>query len=81
MSKETEEGSRRLIEINKVLDQLKSGVYSLFNAIDCDPTTIRDMLGGEKGVTDKNIMKYMGIIESKTMEYLQKHEYNEMRVS
>ncbi|CAC5404893.1 unnamed protein product [Mytilus coruscus] len=78
ITKETEQGNKKLVEINKTLDQLKSGVLHLFGAIDCDPSSIKDMLGSEKGVTNKNIMKYMGIIEGKTMDYLQKHEYNEM---
>lgn len=80
ITKETEQGNKKLVEINKTLDQLKSGVLHLFGAIDCDPSSIKDMLGSEKGVTNKNIMKYMGIIEGKTMDYLQKHEYNEMKV-
>ncbi|XP_071152230.1 coiled-coil domain-containing protein 63-like, partial [Mytilus edulis] len=79
ITKETEQGNKKLVEINKTLDQLKSGVLHLFGAIDCDPSSIKDMLGSEKGVTNKNIMKYMGIIEGKTMDYLQKHEYNEMK--
>ena len=47
----------------------------------CDPSTISDMLGSEEGVTNKNILQYMGIIEQKTMELLQINQYVQMKVS
>ena len=38
------------------------------------------MLGSEEGVTNKNILQYMGIIEQRTMELLQIQQYIQMKV-
>ncbi|XP_065069999.1 coiled-coil domain-containing protein 63-like [Rhopilema esculentum] len=56
---------------NKILEQLKAGIDSLFKKINCDQTSIVDMLGGHAGVTDSNMMQYLGIIEQRTNELLQ----------
>jgi len=54
----------------KTLDQLKSGIDSLFNKINCDRSPIIDMLG-DAGVTETNMMQYLGIVEQRTNELLQ----------
>jgi len=54
----------------KTLDQLKSGIDSLFNKINCDRSPIVEMLG-EAGVTETNMMQYLGIVEQRTNELLQ----------
>ena len=38
------------------------------------------MLGSEEGVTNKNILQYMGIIEQRTMELVQLQQYIQMKV-
>merc|ERR1712150_210366 len=55
----------------KILDQLKLGAVSLFEKIDCDSSPIVEMLGGHAGITDDNMMQYLGIIEQRTNEMLQ----------
>lgn len=72
---ETESAQRNIAVINGVLEQLRSGVKSLFDSISCDPSTINSMLGSENAVTDKNILNYMGIVEQRTMEMLQIQQY------
>lgn len=59
----------------KIIEQLKSGVDSLFNKINCDRTAITDMLGGKSGVTDANMMQFLGLIEQRTNELLQVHGF------
>lgn len=54
----------------KTLDQLKSGIDSLFTKINCDRSPIVEMLG-DAGVTETNMMQYLGIIEQRTNELLQ----------
>eukprot|EP00794_Sanderia_malayensis_P007809 gene7808-8655_t len=56
---------------NKILEQLKAGIDSLFKKINCDQTSIVDMLGGHAGVSDSNMVQYLGIIEQRTNELLQ----------
>lgn len=59
----------------KIIEQLKSGVDSLFNKINCDRSAITDMLGGTSGVTDVNMMQFLGLIEQRTNELLQVHGF------
>lgn len=70
-NEETASFERQYSSSTKVLEQLKSGVESLFSKIGCDPTTITDMLGGHAGVTETTIVQYLGIIEQRTNELLQ----------
>eukprot|EP00112_Aurelia_sp_Birch-Aquarium-sp1_P021069 Seg5576.1 transcript_id=Seg5576.1/GoldUCD/mRNA.D3Y31 product="Coiled-coil domain-containing protein 63" protein_id=Seg5576.1/GoldUCD/D3Y31 len=55
----------------KILEQLKAGIDSLFKKINCDQAAIVDMLGGNAGVTDSNMMQFLGIVEQRTNELLQ----------
>eukprot|EP00116_Pleurobrachia_bachei_P005505 sb/3465767/ len=59
---------------SKTLDQLQSGIDSLFNKINCDKSPIVEMLG-DSGVTDNNMMQYLGIVEQRTNELLQLHAF------
>eukprot|EP01135_Chromosphaera_perkinsii_P002361 Nk52_evm15s222 gene=Nk52_evmTU15s222 len=54
----------------KIINQLKSGIQSIFTRIGCDKSQITDMLGSA-GVTESNMMQYLGIIEQRTNEILQ----------
>jgi len=54
----------------KVLAQMKTGVLRLFERIGCDKTSLTDMLGNT-GISENNIMQYLGIIEQRTNEILQ----------
>ena len=53
-----------------VVTLLKKGVENLFSRIGCYSEGIAEMLGNQ-GVTDSNIMQYLGIIEQRTNEILQ----------
>lgn len=51
-----------------------------FQGAECDNSAISDMLGSEEGVTNKNILQYMGLIEQRTMELLKIQQYIQMKV-
>lgn len=51
------------------------GVHSLFTKTNCERTAIDDMLGVQEGVTDQNILQYLGIIEARTNQLLLTHAY------
>ncbi|XP_022344643.2 coiled-coil domain-containing protein 63-like [Crassostrea virginica] len=72
---------KKNVEVNKVLDELRSGVDQLFRSIQCDSSVIQDMLGSDDRVSNKNILQYMGIIEQKTMELLQAQQYLQMKMN
>ncbi|MGH0190678.1 UNVERIFIED_CONTAM: hypothetical protein FKN15_049498 [Acipenser sinensis] len=61
-------------EDSKILEQLKTGVFSLFSKIDCDRTVIEETLGATTGIRDTNIMTYLGLVEQKTNELLSVQE-------
>ncbi|RUS82977.1 hypothetical protein EGW08_009262 [Elysia chlorotica] len=69
-TREADEYEQKYKEVSKILDQLKAGIDSLFNKINCDRSAIDDMLGAATGVTDNNMIQYLGIIEQRTNELL-----------
>ncbi|KAM7422837.1 hypothetical protein PAMA_010733 [Pampus argenteus] len=56
--------------ISKILDQIKTGVNSIFSKMECDHSVIEDMLGSSSGISENNIMSYLGLVEQKTNELL-----------
>jgi len=53
------------------------GVNSVFTKIGCERTAIDDMLGVQEGVSDQNLLQYLGIIESRTNQLLLTHTYQQ----
>ncbi|XP_070572078.1 coiled-coil domain-containing protein 63-like [Ptychodera flava] len=78
-TKDADKSERSLKKTSKVLDQIKSGVESLFNKVNCDKTAITEMLGGSGGISDRNLMQYLGIIEQRTNELLRLKQYLKMK--
>ncbi|KAK2861945.1 hypothetical protein Q5P01_001478 [Channa striata] len=56
--------------ISKILDEIKKGVNSIFSKMECDRSVIDDMLGSSTGISENNIMSYLGLVEQKTNELL-----------
>ncbi|XP_070815307.1 coiled-coil domain-containing protein 114 [Chaetodon trifascialis] len=56
--------------ISKILDEVKTGVNSIFSKMECDRSVIEDMLGSSTGISENNIMSYLGLVEQKTNELL-----------
>ena len=59
---------------------LKKGIENLFSRIGCYTEGFAEMLGNQ-GVTDSNIMQYLGIIEQRTNEILQMYNAAQNRSS
>ncbi|XP_052799352.1 coiled-coil domain-containing protein 63-like [Mya arenaria] len=76
---EMEEADKKNTVICKVLDEIRVAVENLFKEAGCDSSTICDMLGSEQGVTYKNILQYMGLIEQRTMELIKIQQYIQMK--
>ena len=53
------------------LELLKPKVESVFNSIECDRSSIAELLGIGVSIDDNNIMQYLGIIEQNCNELLQ----------
>ncbi|CAF0923586.1 unnamed protein product [Adineta ricciae] len=54
----------------KLLDDCRDGIGSLFKKIGCDRGQIDHLLQSHEGVTEDNMIKYLGIIEERTNELL-----------
>ena len=57
----------------EMLDSLKSGIQELFDRLGCSLNPFTEALGNS-GITDSNILQYMGQIEEKTNNVI--HTYN-----
>ncbi|XP_072888109.1 coiled-coil domain-containing protein 114 isoform X1 [Hemitrygon akajei] len=75
VSKQCELYESRLTAGKKILDQLKTGIESLFNQINCDRSILDEMLGSSSGIQDNNVMQYLGLIEQRTNELLSIQSY------
>jgi hypothetical protein len=54
----------------KTINALKIGVSSIFERIGCNTETVPDLIGST-GVSESNMMHYLGVIEQRTNEVLQ----------
>eukprot|EP00736_Rhodelphis_marinus_P009779 Rmarinus@m.17933 len=54
----------------KTVNALKHGIWNIFSKIGCNTPEVREMLGNQ-GVTESNMMQYLGIIEQRTNQILQ----------
>jgi len=54
----------------KTVNQLKASIHSIFSRIGCASTSVEELLGNQ-GVTESNMMQYLGIVEQRTSEILQ----------
>jgi hypothetical protein len=54
----------------KKVNMIKARIESIFTLVECDADETQDLLGNS-GVTESNLMVYLGIIEQKINEILQ----------
>ncbi|XP_069789460.1 coiled-coil domain-containing protein 63-like isoform X3 [Narcine bancroftii] len=64
---------RMYTHVSKTLDQLKLNVESLAKKIHCDLMPIQQKLCGNEGILNFNALDYLGIIERKAIDLLQRH--------
>lgn len=55
----------------KTINQLKTGIHGIFSRLGCASTTPMEEMLGNQGVTESNMMQYLGFIEQRTIEILQ----------
>ncbi|XP_076867425.1 coiled-coil domain-containing protein 63-like isoform X2 [Brachyhypopomus gauderio] len=54
----------------KVLAEQKSAISDLFTQLNCDPTPLRNQLGGITELTDDNVTQFIGVLESYLLKML-----------
>ena len=57
------------METIKTINGLKIGIKSIFDRIGCNNEQVAELVGSH-GVTESNMMQYLGIIEKRTNEIL-----------
>ncbi|XP_001605946.3 coiled-coil domain-containing protein 63 [Nasonia vitripennis] len=62
----------KLTECNNVINKLLVGVESLFQTIRCDNSPILELLGEQSQVSLNNVMLYLGIVEKRLSDMLNK---------
>lgn len=67
---ETKEYERQYSETMKTINALKIGIHSIFDRIGCSTEQTPELIGST-GVTESNMMHYLGVIEQRTNEVLQ----------
>ncbi len=60
----------RYMDTTKTINKLKEGIQAIFHKIGCASLMAPEMLGSA-GVTESNMMQYLGVIEMKTMQLLE----------
>lgn len=68
--KKSDEYEARYQVAVRTITQLKNGIQSIFTRIGATSSSVDEMLGNQ-GVTESNMMQYLGIIEQRTTEILQ----------
>jgi hypothetical protein len=63
----------------KTINALKIGIQSIFDRIGCNTESVQETLGTH-GVTESNMMQYLGIIEQRTNEILQMYSACQSKV-
>lgn len=64
-----EQFDAKFAQSTKILSSLKDGIHAIFSNIGCNMNGVSEVLG-TGGVTEGNIMTYLGLIEQRTNEML-----------
>jgi len=76
-NKQTEEHETRFQTATRTITQLKNGIHQIFTRIGAASASVDEMLGNQ-GVTETNMLQYLGIIEQRTSEILQQFAATQM---
>ena len=78
--KKSEDYVKRYEASVRTMTQLKNGIHSIFQRIGASNTSVDEMLGNQ-GVTESNMLQYLGIIEQRTSEILQQFAVSQIGTS
>ncbi|XP_072832857.2 outer dynein arm-docking complex subunit 1 [Pogona vitticeps] len=66
----------KLKAIQKIWDQFKNAIESLFWKLQCDHSALENMLGGTTTARDENVAIYLGLIEQKANDLLTMYSFS-----
>ncbi|KAM6927207.1 coiled-coil domain-containing protein 114 [Xenentodon cancila] len=67
---QAEDYDHQVNSLNSVLDGIKTGINSILSKMEFDCSVIDDKLGCSGGITDDNIMMFLGLVEQQMNELL-----------
>lgn len=72
---QTEEADyqHQIEDADKTINSLKLGIKSIYNRMGVDHEELRELLGSH-GITESNMMQYLGVIENKTNELIETYQ-------
>ena len=74
-----DEYSSRYDNAMRTINQLKTGIHSIFSRIGCaSGSSVEEILGGV--ITESNMMQYLGIIEQRSSEILQMYAASQQQL-
>ncbi|GMH50060.1 hypothetical protein TrRE_jg8223, partial [Triparma retinervis] len=73
----TKEYNKSYEDAMGTINHLKTGIHSIFSRIGCGTGSTEEMLGNQ-GVTESNMMQYLGLIEQRTSEILQLYAQSQL---
>mmetsp|Transcript_29376 Transcript_29376/g.46099 ORF Transcript_29376/g.46099 Transcript_29376/m.46099 type:complete len:561 (-) Transcript_29376:97-1779(-) len=69
----------RALKTMSTVNLLKQGIQMTFDKVGCNPAAVSAVLG-DQGVTESNMMHYLGVIEQRTNEILQMYAAVQMQM-
>merc|ERR1719262_1697901 len=70
MDKKAEQYELKYQQAVKTLTAVRAGIQSIFNRLGCNAPDAVGGIGGSQGVTEGNVVQYLGVIEGRTNEIL-----------
>merc|ERR1711959_239008 len=70
MDKKAEQYEMKYQQAVKTLTAVRAGIQSIFNRLGCNAPDAVGGVAGSQGVTEGNVMQYLGVIEGRTNEIL-----------
>jgi len=75
--KKTAEYEARYQASTRTINQLKNGIHSIFTRVGASSSNVDELMGNQ-GVTESNMLQYLGVIEQRTTEILQAYAHSQM---
>lgn len=72
---EEDDYKRQLRDADKTINALKLGIKSVYERMGVDHDQLKELLGSQ-GVTESNMMQYLGVIEQKTNELIETFHFS-----
>lgn len=72
---EEDDYKRQLSDADKTINALKLGIKSVYERMGVDHDQLKELLGSQ-GVTESNMMQYLGVIEQKTNELIETFHFS-----